>query len=185
MSLQSKEISAIGYDGSDRRLIVSAVRRLLAPPFPIAVFEETIYWTDWSTYTLRAANKFDGSGKETVHGGMHPTVVLQVIANVGDMMSVHVYHRQRQPRTANLCAGQECSQLCLPRKQAIGTDAAGVERSSGECRHDGARRSVDISPRQTTRVWRIRAIVTMRSSAAPIARCEAEQHEELRSLLSQ
>jgi len=60
----------MAYDGSDRRLIVSADSRLLGQPFSIAVFEETIYWTDWRTRSLRSANKFDSSGNATVCRGI-------------------------------------------------------------------------------------------------------------------
>jgi len=62
-------------------------------------------------------------------------VVLQLLTNVRDVMSVRVYHRQRQPQLPNLCADHQCGQLCLPRQQEMGAGAATDDQLSGELRH--------------------------------------------------
>lgn len=47
----------------------------------MAVFEDTIYWSDWSAFSLESCNKFTGHD-----------VKLLVRENGVHIMGVHVYH---------------------------------------------------------------------------------------------
>ncbi|XP_072036117.1 low-density lipoprotein receptor-related protein 2-like [Amphiura filiformis] len=63
------KIESSDMDGSDRRAIVQhgPYQQALQHPFSIAVFQDTIYWTDWRQYTLQSVNKFSGANLQTVN----------------------------------------------------------------------------------------------------------------------
>lgn len=50
-------------------------------PYALAVFEDSIYWADWSTFTLKSCNKFTGH-----------EMTLIARENGKHIMGVHVYH---------------------------------------------------------------------------------------------
>ncbi|KPU81706.1 uncharacterized protein Dana_GF20504, isoform D [Drosophila ananassae] len=94
-------------DGSDRNKILSTH---LPHPFALTIFEDTMYWTDWNTKTVSAANKI--SGKE-----------FRAVDEIFRFpMDIHAYHPARQPDYADRCPKDRrglrggCSHLCLPNK---------------------------------------------------------------------
>lgn len=62
---------------------VSGIQR----PFSISVFEDTLYWTDWATMSIKAANKITGGNLRTLQIGQYSA------------MDVKVYHELRQERS--------------------------------------------------------------------------------------
>ena len=57
----------------------------LPHPFALTLFEDELYWTDWTTKSINKANKFTGNDVETVHNRLHYP------------MDIHTFHPQRQP----------------------------------------------------------------------------------------
>ncbi|XP_055910482.1 low-density lipoprotein receptor-related protein 4 [Eupeodes corollae] len=100
-------IESSNFDGSDRVKILSSH---LPHPFALTIFEDTMYWTDWNTKTVSAANKISGKGFRSVHENFHFP------------MDVHAYHPARQPEYPDRCQKDRrglrggCTHLCLPNK---------------------------------------------------------------------
>lgn len=54
---KSMRIESIRLDGSDRQVIL---KEAVKHPFSIAVFEDTLYWSDWTNVQIERCNKFTG-----------------------------------------------------------------------------------------------------------------------------
>lgn len=84
----------------------------LPHPFALTLFEDHLYWTDWNTKSISAANKVTGKGFRNVHIDLHFP------------MDIHAYHSSRQPEFLNRCTVDRrglrggCSHLCLPNKNS-------------------------------------------------------------------
>ncbi|KAL9884451.1 LDL receptor related protein 4 [Glossina fuscipes fuscipes] len=102
-------IECSNFDGSERIKILSTH---LPHPFAITIFEDTMYWTDWNTKTVSAANKITGKGFRSVHENFHFP------------MDIHAYHPARQPEYPDRCQKDRrglrggCSHFCLPNKNS-------------------------------------------------------------------
>ncbi|XP_022224795.1 low-density lipoprotein receptor-related protein 4 isoform X1 [Drosophila obscura] len=100
-------IECSNLDGTDRTKILSTH---LPHPFALTIFEDTMYWTDWNTKTVSAANKITGNEFRAVHENFHFP------------MDIHAYHPARQPEYPDRCQKDRrglrggCSHLCLPNK---------------------------------------------------------------------
>ncbi|XP_052860473.1 low-density lipoprotein receptor-related protein 4-like [Anopheles cruzii] len=100
-------IESANFDGKARRKILS---NNLPHPFALALFEDSMYWTDWHTKTISSASKVNGRGFRVVHEGLHFP------------MGIQSYHPSRQPDYPNRCPADPlpggrrggCSHLCLP-----------------------------------------------------------------------
>lgn len=57
------------------------IRDAVFHPFALAVFEDTLYWSDWIAFSLDSTNKFDSK---------HHHRILR--ENSKHIMGVHVYH---------------------------------------------------------------------------------------------
>ncbi|XP_031780788.1 vitellogenin receptor isoform X1 [Nasonia vitripennis] len=93
-----KVIESISLDGTDRRTVL---RHVATHPYSIAIFENKLYWSDWSTNSIHSCNKFNGKNyttlfqkNETVYG-------------------IHIYHSSLKVKYGNPCVTKPCSQLCL------------------------------------------------------------------------
>ncbi|XP_071521914.1 low-density lipoprotein receptor-like [Panulirus ornatus] len=95
-------ISMSDLDGSQIKVILfsSAVLRL---PFSLTVFEDRLFWTDWSQLAIHSANKFTGEDIQKVSAG-HLLESPKV---------VHVYHKNRQLEGENVCTSHTCSHFCV------------------------------------------------------------------------
>ena len=90
-------------DGSGRRIISMGKVRHGRHPFSIALFEDTIFWSDWGTKDIRSVNKFTGKNE---------TVILKE-ARVTPM-GITVYHPVLEKLSlGNPCARSFCTHLCL------------------------------------------------------------------------
>ena len=52
--------------------------RGLPHPYAISIFEESMYWDDWSTQSIEKASKTDGSARETILSGVTGLMDLKV-----------------------------------------------------------------------------------------------------------
>lgn len=88
-------------DGSDRKIISMGN---VGHPFSIALFEDTIFWSDWETKSIKSANKFTGKNETVLlkEGHLFP-------------MGITIYHPiLERISIANPCAGLSfCSHMCL------------------------------------------------------------------------
>lgn len=96
---QLQKIETIQLNGADRREISLTS---FDHPFSIAVFQDTVYWSDWMLRTLESANKFNGRNRHTLIKENHilPT-------------NLHIYHPVLQQSDNNPCASTVCSHLCV------------------------------------------------------------------------
>lgn len=91
------QIESIGMDGRGRRIVLD---RVLKHPHGIAVFENSIYWSDWKTQSVQRCDKFTCKHRETV-------------AKDRVIYDIHIYHKALQPKRPNPCESMPCSHLCL------------------------------------------------------------------------
>ena len=75
-------IESSRLDGSDRRQIVYLPEQ---HPFSIVIFEDYMYWSDWTSEAIYRANKFTGTDR------------TQIISRAFSMMGIEIYHALRQP----------------------------------------------------------------------------------------
>jgi len=98
---KKNSIESIKLDGTDRRLILDHKEM---HPFSLAVFEDTLYWSDWQHQEIRSCNKFTGKDEKILikEAGFRP-------------MGVSIYHPSQYQTVPNPCRNSHCSHLCLPR----------------------------------------------------------------------
>jgi len=70
-------------NGSDVRYVYEDAREIQRP-FAIAVFEDSLYWTDWSTNAIKSVDKWTGFNPKTLNIGAY------------SVMDIKVYHKLRQ-----------------------------------------------------------------------------------------
>ncbi|XP_056018220.1 low-density lipoprotein receptor-related protein 4-like isoform X2 [Ostrea edulis] len=98
-----KSIFTARLDGKEVKRILHNAEQILHP-FSLTVFEDFVYWTDWSSEAIRKVHKFTG---EDYH---------QLALGLRAPMDIKVYHEQRQLHSRNKCGvlNGGCSHLCLP-----------------------------------------------------------------------
>ncbi|XP_030630936.1 low-density lipoprotein receptor-related protein 2 [Chanos chanos] len=87
--------------GENRQVIVSNTQNV----FAMTMFQQDIYWTDQSTYSLYRANKDDGSG------------VTIIVQNLQDRPhDIHVFTGSKQESCSSPCQlfNGGCSHICVP-----------------------------------------------------------------------
>ncbi|KAK7077185.1 hypothetical protein SK128_005539 [Halocaridina rubra] len=95
-------IRRANLDGSQIEVILFSPS-FLRLPYSITVFEDRLYWTDWSQLALYSADKFTGGDIANISAG-HMLESPKV---------VHVYHAFRQPTGENVCKAHQCSHICV------------------------------------------------------------------------
>jgi len=93
-------IDFCNYDGTGRRQVLAGSHYLLHP-HSLAVFEDTVYWTDRQLNRVLSANKFTG---------LNQTVFSHLVSQP---LSVLLHHPALQPISTNPCLTANCAQLCL------------------------------------------------------------------------
>ncbi|XP_042909584.1 low-density lipoprotein receptor-related protein 4 [Parasteatoda tepidariorum] len=95
----TRTIEMVDYDGRNRQVLISLA---LPHPFGLALYGDSIYWTDWTEHNIQSANKVSGKDRKIIFQG------LEIL------LDVHVFHRQR-PNVTNECKTNNggCSHLCL------------------------------------------------------------------------
>lgn len=98
--IQIQVIESINMDGMDRKILFeNSVFR----PFAMTVFEDIIYYSDWSQISIRTCNKRTGHRQSVFLRGMQDAVVGMHIYHP----VLHTHHRQAT------CLGHTCEHLCL------------------------------------------------------------------------
>ncbi|XP_014204223.1 vitellogenin receptor [Copidosoma floridanum] len=93
-----KVIESVSLDGHDRRTVLQDMAK---HPYSIAIFENRLYWTDWSTNSIHSCNKFTGKDFNTL------------FQKNETLYGIHIYHSTLKAKLENPCANSSCSQLCL------------------------------------------------------------------------
>ncbi|XP_022317030.2 low-density lipoprotein receptor-like isoform X2 [Crassostrea virginica] len=98
-----KSIFTADLDGSNVHRILHNAAQILHP-FSLTVFEDNVYWTDWSSEAIRKVHKYTGEEYSQLALGLRAP------------MDIKVYHQQKQLHSPNKCgaANGGCSHLCLP-----------------------------------------------------------------------
>jgi len=94
-------IESIRLDGTDRRIILDMIDK---HPFSLAVFEDSLYWSDWALQEIVSCNKFNGKNFRTLvkEAGIQPmgiTIAHPLLSRVGELSP---------------CLNNPCSHVCLP-----------------------------------------------------------------------
>ena len=95
-------IETVKIDGSDRRAILTT---RTIHPFSLAVFEDTLYWSDWETREVVSCNKYTGKDYRVLikEAGIRP-------------MGIAVAHPVSMEAGLEApCSAADCSHVCLPR----------------------------------------------------------------------
>lgn len=90
-------IESVRSDGTDRRTVLEDI---LKHPYGLAIFEDSIYWSDWDTKSIHSCNKFTGKDHK-------------VVTKDRTIYAVHIYHSSKQKIIAHACERSRCSHLCL------------------------------------------------------------------------
>ncbi|XP_025940300.1 low-density lipoprotein receptor-related protein 2 [Apteryx rowi] len=96
-----QKIERCTLTGTNREVIVSTALH----PFAMTLFDQHIYWTDWSTRSIYRANKYDGSDQ------------IVMIMNLPQRpMDIHVWANSKQQQCTNPCNqfNGGCSHICAP-----------------------------------------------------------------------
>ncbi|XP_048255378.1 very low-density lipoprotein receptor-like [Haliotis rufescens] len=82
----------------------------LRHPFAITVFQDYLYWTDWTTSSVSKYSKFGRRDAKVMK-------VETVVVNLDTPMDVRVFHPCRQQILRRLCGSNNggCSHFCLPK----------------------------------------------------------------------
>ena len=95
-------IESIHMDGTGRMVILDTVAK---HPFSMAVFEDSLYWSDWEMQEIVSCNKFTGKNFKTLvkEAGIRPmgiTIAHPLLAQSGP---------------PSPCTNSPCSHVCLPK----------------------------------------------------------------------
>ena len=91
-------IESSDFDGRNRQVIVSN----LPQPYGLTLYEDFVYWADWTTKTIERANKNNGQNRTRIQGQLNY------------IMDILVFHSSRQAgRSPCAVNNGGCSHLCL------------------------------------------------------------------------
>ncbi|XP_021582708.2 low-density lipoprotein receptor-related protein 2 isoform X1 [Ictidomys tridecemlineatus] len=95
-------IETVTYDGLQRKTVVHG-GSIIPHPFGISLFEDQVFFTDWTKLAVMKANKFTDSSPQVYHqSSLRP-------------YGVTVYHALRQPTASNPCGDNKggCEHVCV------------------------------------------------------------------------
>ncbi|XP_078621857.1 low-density lipoprotein receptor-related protein 2-like isoform X1 [Branchiostoma floridae x Branchiostoma japonicum] len=100
-------LETVRYDGTDRKTIVSGSQGLhvIPHPYDVTLFENYVYFSDWTRMGVVRINKFDGTGSDE-------TIVHETTVRPYGVVSVHPV---RQMQVTSPCGNNNggCSQMCV------------------------------------------------------------------------
>ncbi|CAJ0930175.1 unnamed protein product, partial [Mesorhabditis belari] len=112
-------VESIDYMGNDRRVVAQGMTNV-PHPFGLALFDQYLYWSDWTRLGVVKVEKF-GSPTEMIWTKKENNVFP---------MGVSAYHEMAQPgpgqaaclgmKIENPCHAADCEQICLLSKDASG-----------------------------------------------------------------
>jgi len=100
-------LESVKLDGTGRLSVKPATNFMSLHPFSIAVFEDTIYWSDYGLRDIQSCHKFTGRN--------HKVVVKSArIQTYG----IQIAHELLQPPYWSPCNKMRCAHMCLISKDA-------------------------------------------------------------------
>jgi low density lipoprotein-related protein 2 len=113
-------VESVDYSGNDRRQIASG-RNFAPHPFGLALFDQYLYWTDWTRLGLMRVEKFGGANSEVIWTNKENNVFPMGIAAYHQMAQPGPKHADcfQQP-IENPCAKADCQGMCLLSKDNVG-----------------------------------------------------------------
>lgn len=63
LDAKTQKIESVQTNGQNRHVILKDV---LKHPYSIAVFENSLYWSDWETKSIQSCDKFTGKNRQTL-----------------------------------------------------------------------------------------------------------------------
>lgn len=79
------------------------IKEQAANPFSLSLFENRVYWSDWSGSDIRTCDKLSGNG-------------TKIVMRTENIYGIHIYHPSINGRLGeqmNPCWSKHCSHLCL------------------------------------------------------------------------
>lgn len=119
-------IGSSNYNGGNRRTVITkSVRHI----FGLTIFEDFLYWTDWTNRTVEKANKFSGGNRSVILSFTHYRPMGIKIVHPLLQMAADGQHLSHPCRTPN-----RCDNLCLPSTNKDGYTCACAQgfRSEGK-----------------------------------------------------
>ena len=92
-------------------------------PFSVSVFENRVYWSDWSGNDIKSCDKISGNS-------------TKVVMKAEDIYGIHIYHPDiHKNEVSNPCWSKRCSHICLLSPQSADYKARqpGSVRASCAC----------------------------------------------------
>ncbi|KAF9813271.1 hypothetical protein SFRURICE_017003 [Spodoptera frugiperda] len=98
-------------------------------PYSISVFENTVFWSDWTSNSIQTTDKVHGTAQKR-------NVLLKLDTPV---LGMHMYHPVLMNTTSNPCSNNNCSHLCFVTSNATHVCACpdGMEIENNQCHHVG------------------------------------------------
>jgi len=117
-------VESIKMDGSGRILLNTVVKH----PFAMAVFEDTLYWSDWELQEIVSCNKFTGKNLRSLvkEAGLKPMAIT----------ISHSLLSKSELVPVSPCYNSLCSHLCLPTPFSSGYTCIcppGLDSSGSNC----------------------------------------------------
>lgn len=80
------------------------IKEVAANPFSLSIFENRLYWSDWSGSDIRTCDKTSGNG-------------TKVLMRADNIYGIHIYHPSIYAKSVvkddNPCWSKRCSHMCL------------------------------------------------------------------------
>lgn len=119
------KIERFDLKSKERKIIVKETN---TNPFSVSIFENRIYWSDWSGNDIKAADKNNGSN-------------IKNVLHADDIYGIHIYHPDIQHwksgEVNNPCWSRHCSHMCLlspPKGSSYHSSASSSSLSSSSRR---------------------------------------------------
>uniref|UniRef100_A0A0K0FI56 Low-density lipoprotein receptor-related protein (inferred by orthology to a C. elegans protein) n=1 Tax=Strongyloides venezuelensis TaxID=75913 RepID=A0A0K0FI56_STRVS len=118
-------VESINYHGKDRKIVAQGMRSV-PHPFGLALFDENLFWTDWTRLGVIKVEKF----------GSNSDIIWSKKENNVFPMGITAYHYSSQPneqqsdcydvKIHNPCKNSECEGMCVL-SSSDSTDAVGYK----------------------------------------------------------
>ncbi|XP_063419028.1 low-density lipoprotein receptor-related protein 8-like isoform X2 [Mytilus trossulus] len=108
-------IMSADFDGARIRTVLHNTAQI-SIPFSMAVFEDNIFWTDWSGEDICMAHKYTGKNYK------------KMVLGLNSPMGIKVYHESLQNVGHNVCDDNKvnCEYLCLPKPRVLSDDSTSL-----------------------------------------------------------
>uniref|UniRef100_A0A183E367 EGF-like domain-containing protein n=1 Tax=Gongylonema pulchrum TaxID=637853 RepID=A0A183E367_9BILA len=111
-------------DGSGRRVVIKDSKQV-PHVFGMFVFDDMMFWSDWTNRGLLFAHKMRGDN------------VSMLVGTVMPPYSVKVFHGAVQKPGPNVCEATKCEHLCVPKHDGSGSKCLCADgfkmREDGSC----------------------------------------------------